>query len=141
MIFKTLGRIFGSDTIVNKGLEVIDELYYSSSEKAEDKAKAEKAKVTGKIDLLKAYAPFKVTQRFIAILYTTNFLLLFWMCIVLHFMGHDVSLLIDMANTFWLGEIMMAIIGFYFGGGFAEGFIDKRIQYKKVKEGNESTDR
>lgn len=116
-MFSILGKIFGSDTIITKGMELIDDLHTSTEEEIAAKAKA-------KTDLLNAYAPFKLAQRYIAFVFVVIFAF-----IMLNGVTGALYGWIDMANVeeakkfasdMWLGEIMLAIVGFYFGGGFAD---------------------
>lgn len=115
-----LASIFGSGDIIEKGIGLIDSFHTSDTELIEAKAKA-------KTDLLSAYAPFKVTQRYLAIMFAAVFLASFVAVLGMTLAGigkpQDV---IEVVNQFWIGEIMGAIIAFYFGGGFVEGAIKSR---------------
>ena len=120
----TIGKIFGADKVVSKGLELIDDLYTSDEEEAEIKKSLVEAKTKAKTDLLTAYAPFKLAQRYIAF----TFVLIFAFVMVNGILGslygwvdiEAVKQAKDFANEMWLGEIMIAIVSFYFGGGFIE---------------------
>jgi hypothetical protein len=116
-MFGILGKIFGSDKVIESGINLIDSLHTSTEEEIAAKAKA-------KTDLLNAYAPFKLAQRYLALMFTGMFLFIMANGVVGALYG-----VIDMANVeaakqfasqMWLGEIMLAIVGFYFGGGFAD---------------------
>lgn len=116
-MFEILGKIFGSGNVIQSGMELIDNLHTSTEEEIAAKAKA-------KADLLQAYAPFKLAQRYLALMFTVMFLFIMANGVVGALYG-----VIDMANVeeakkfaseMWLGEIMLAIVGFYFGGGFAD---------------------
>lgn len=119
-----LSTILGSSSIINKGLELIDEAFTSTEEETEAKVKVIEAKTEAKAQLLNAYAPFKVAQRYLALIFT----LLFAFIMVNGILGalyglidlNNVNQALKFANSMWLGEIMLAIIGFYFGGGFIE---------------------
>ena len=52
-----LKTIFGSGDVISKGLELIDDMHTSDVEMVEARTKA-------KTDLLAAYAPFKIAQRY-----------------------------------------------------------------------------
>ena len=54
-----LATILGSSGVVEKGMELIDKMHTSTEEEIAAKAKA-------KTDLLQAYAPFKIAQRYLA---------------------------------------------------------------------------
>ena len=112
-----LAKILGSGDVIKKGLSLIDDMHTSTEEEIAAKSKA-------KIDLLSAYAPFKVAQRWLALMFTAVFVFIMLNGVLGALYG-----LIDMenvneakafANEMWLGEIMLAIVGFYFGGGLFE---------------------
>lgn len=116
-MWNTLGKIFGTDKVVTKGLELIDDMWTTKEEEIQAKAKA-------KIDLLEAYAPFKIAQRYLAIMFTFMFLFIMANGVVGALYGWidmgNVEQAKKFASDMWLGEIMLAIVGFYFGGGFAD---------------------
>lgn len=121
-MFGWLGKLFGSDKVIEKGFDLIDSIHTSDVEEIE-------AKVKSKTDLLKAYAPFKLTQRVLAFAFTFVFLSCFIM--VLFGIGiDDTTNVIDVLNQFYIGEIMLTITVFYFGGGFLEGAIHARNEGK-----------
>lgn len=66
-MFGILGKIFGSDKVIESGINLIDSLHTSTEEEVAAKAKA-------KTDLLNAYAPFKLAQRYLALMFTAMFL-------------------------------------------------------------------
>lgn len=109
-----LGKIFGSGDVIKRGLDLIDDMHTSDEE-------AIKAKTQGKVDLLAAYAPFKIAQRYLAVMFSGTFLLCFVVSLGFTLAGvgnpTEVKALV---NEWWIGEIMLAIITFYFGGGFLE---------------------
>lgn len=109
-----LGKIFGSGDVIKQGFQLIDDMHTSDEE-------AIKAKTQGKVDLLGAYAPFKIAQRYLAVMFSATFLLCFvgsLVCVVAD-IGQPEQIK-ALVNEWWIGEIMLAIIGFYFGGGFLE---------------------
>ena len=89
-MFGTLSKILGSGDVIKKGLDLIDDMHTSTEEEIVAKTKS-------KVDLLSAYAPFKVAA--------VKFVL----------------------SDFYIGEIMLAIIFFYFGGGAIESFKPKKV--------------
>ncbi len=112
-----LGRILGSDAIIAKGMELIDDAFESDAEARESKAKT-------KIDLMNAYAPFKVAQRYLALMFGGTYLLTYFFI-----MTASVFDLIDrealtevraIMAEFSIDWIMLTVVGFYFGGGLAE---------------------
>ena len=123
------GRLFGTDTIVKKGMELLDDAFYTDAEKAEDKKEATKERTRAKVELLTAYAPFKLAQRYIAFAFTGVYIF-----IMLNGVLGSLYEVVDMqnveqakrfANEMYLGEIMLAIISFYFGGGLVSSFTNK----------------
>jgi len=126
-IFST---IFGSSKVIETGLKLIDDIHYSDSEEAEDKRKEATLKTNAKIELLKAYAPFKLTQRYLAFAFSGIFLFIMINGVLGSLYGfillENVNNARDFANEMWLGEIVIAIIGFYFSGGFVESFNRKK---------------
>jgi hypothetical protein len=116
-MWNVLGKIFGTGNVIEKGMDLIDSIHTSDEEEINAKAKA-------KSDLLGAYAPFKIAQRYLAVMFTIVFLFIMLNGILGALYGvvemEAVNKAKDFANDMWLGEIMLAIISFYFGGGFIE---------------------
>lgn len=118
-----LMKILGSGNVVEKGMELIDSMHTSTDEEVAAKSKA-------KTDLLAAYAPFKLAQRYLALMFTAMFLFIMANGVVGALYGviemENVEAAKDFASSMWLGEIMLAIVGFYFGGGLAESVRSKK---------------
>jgi len=116
-MFGIIGKLLGSGDVISKGLDLIDSMHTSEEEEILAKSKA-------KIDLLQAYAPFKLAQRYLAVMFSAVFLFIMLNGVVGALYGWidmaNVSEAKDFANEMWLGEIMLAIVGFYFGGGLVE---------------------
>lgn len=115
-----LSKIFGSGDVIAKGLDLIDSMHTSDEEQI-------KAKAQAKVDLLRSYAPFKLAQRYLAVMFTVTFLLSFVLVLAMTLSGkgntEDVKTIL---SEFYIGEIMISIVLFYFGGGAFEGVIEKR---------------
>ena len=128
-MFNILGNIFGTGEVVKKGLELIDEAWTSDEERVENQAKILEAKTNAKATLLNAYAPFKLAQRYLAIMFSSVFLFIMINGILGALYGwvnmEAVNEAKKFANEMWLGEIMVTIIGFYFGGGMIESYKKK----------------
>ena len=109
-----LKKILGSGDTVSKGMDLIDDLWETDAEKRESKTQA-------KIQLMNAYAPFKIAQRYIALMFTGVFLACFVICLGFVLTGHgnteDIIMVMDQFNIQWA---MMTILLFYFGGGMVE---------------------
>ena len=116
-------KILGSGNVVEKGMALIDNMHTSTEEEVAAKSKA-------KTDLLAAYAPFKLAQRYLALMFTAMFLFIMANGVVGALYGviemENVEAAKDFAASMWLGEIMLAIVGFYFGGGLAESVRNKK---------------
>ena len=108
-----LGTILGNSSVIEKGMELIDDAFESDEEKRESKTKA-------KIDLMKAYAPFKIAQRYLALMFGATYLFSFSLVLGMTLFGHDVQQVFNVLEEFKVGWIMMVIITFYFGGGLVE---------------------
>lgn len=106
-----LGKIFGAKSIVDAGIRSIDALVFTDEEKS-------KAKLT----LLKAYEPFKIAQRYLALIFAANFTIAFTLCLLLAALGRDIQPVVDVVVAFSLGQIMLAVVAFYFLGGVTNGF-------------------
>lgn len=114
-----LNTILGSSDVITKGLGLIDSLHTSDTELIEAKTKA-------KTDLLTSYAPFKVAQRYLALIFGFTFVGSYLMVLVLFFMGRDIAAIQEIISAFKIDWIMLTIVGFYFGGGAFEGLANKK---------------
>jgi hypothetical protein len=56
------GNLFGTKEVIDGGISLIDNAFYTDQEKA-----------NMKIKLLKAYEPFKIAQRYLAFMFTGAF--------------------------------------------------------------------
>ena len=112
------GNIFGAGDVIKEGFKLIDSIHTSDEEEIQANAKA-------KTDLLTAYAPFKIAQRYLAFMFTGNFIVGFWTAVYLWATDKDMAGFIDIMEAFNLGWIMTAIVLFYFGGGAFEGMAAK----------------
>ena len=112
-----LGKIFGSGEVIKQGMSLIDNMVVTTEEEVEEKSKA-------RVDLLAAYQPFKLAQRWLALMFAGMFLFIMANGVVGALYGvidmGNVAAAKEFAAEMWLGEIMLAIVGFYFGGGAVE---------------------
>jgi archaellum biogenesis protein FlaJ (TadC family) len=114
-----LSKIFGSGDVIEKGLDLIDSFHTSDEELI-------KANTDAKRELLTAYAPFKLAQRYLALLFSVTFIGSFLLVLGMSLSGKaDVDVVRQVLSEFYIGEIMLSIILFYFGGGAFEGIINK----------------
>lgn len=117
---KLIGRILGSDKVVEKGIEVIDKSFFTKEEK-----------VSGWRDLLKSYEPFKLSQRLVALLVTSVYLMTFIIAVIclitgiwiegLTTVGRDIATY----NHENLSLPFSLIVGFYFAGGTINSFMTR----------------
>lgn len=111
-----LSTIFGSGDVIAKGIDLIDDLHTSDVEMVEAKTKA-------KMDLMQAYAPFKIAQRYIAVMFGGTYISTYLLVIGMTFMGLDVTQVKDILKEFQIDWIMLTIVAFYFGGGLADSIL------------------
>jgi len=115
-----LATIFGSGKVIEKGMDLIDSFHTSKEEELAAKADA-------KVKLLNAYAPFKIAQRYLALIFSVTFLSSFLLVLGMTLAGKgNIEAVKVVLSEFYIGEIMLSIILFYFGGGFAEGALSAR---------------
>lgn len=106
-----LGKLFGSSDVIDAGISAIDAAVYTE----EEKAKMEVVKSKVKIDLLKAYEPFKIAQRLLALVFGIPYAIAWIATFTASFFIDVESQLKILSGT--MGEIVLAIIAFYFLGG------------------------
>lgn len=115
-----IGKILGSDKVVKAGLDLIDDMHTSSEEEIAAKSKA-------KIDLMNAYAPFKIAQRWLALMFGLTFIGSYFIVLTMTLSGQgDADAVTKVMEQFSINYAMLIILGFYFGGGAVEGFMEKR---------------
>ena len=130
------GRLFGSENVISKAADGIykgvDKAWYTDEEKAE-----------GFLNLLKAYEPFKLAQRLLALTvalpYVAVWLLCALMIVVSAFVDpaygkqiEEASRLLGELNNDTLGTPVALVLSFYFAGGALEGVVS-RFKEKKSK--------
>jgi hypothetical protein len=106
--------IFGGSSVIEKGLDLIDKKFPSDAQMIEAQTKA-------KTDLLASYAPFKVAQRYIAVIFAFTFVFSYLLVLVMHFYNGQIDGIIGILQAFKIDWIMLTIVAFYFGGGAFEG--------------------
>ena len=123
-MFGILGKILGSDKVIEKGLGLIDSMHTSSEEEIAAKAKA-------KTDLLQAYAPFRLAQRYLALMFGFTFLLTYVLVLAMTLSGQgDANAVTQVMEQFSINYAMLIILSFYFAGGAVEGTISKLKEKK-----------
>jgi len=121
-----VGKLLGSDKVIDKAAQGIDKVFFTNEEKAESW-----------LNVLKAYEPFKLAQRIIAFAVTGVYL---WFIIIAGFMlmlsywyapMRELSAELASIINNNLELPFALIIGFYFAGGMGEGLISKYKNQKK----------
>jgi hypothetical protein len=113
-------KLFGSTQVIDAGIKAGDAIFFTDQEKA-----------NWKIRLLKAYEPFKIAQRWLAIILSIPFVSLHtvsgvqilaagWMNSGLGKSAHEAALSVMEWNNETLGIPVAIVLGFYFSGGAIE---------------------
>ena len=111
-----LGKILGSGDVIQQGMKLIDDMHTSDEEAIAAKSKA-------KIDLMSAYAPFKIAQRYLALMFGVTFLSSYVLVLAMTISGQgDPDAVTKVMEQFSINYAMLIILGFYFGGGVVESF-------------------
>jgi hypothetical protein len=111
-----LGKILGSGDVIQQGMKLIDDMHTSDEEAIAAKSKA-------KIDLMGAYAPFKIAQRYLALMFGITFLGSYVLVLAMTISGQgDADAVTKVMEQFSINYAMLIILGFYFGGGVVESF-------------------
>lgn len=122
-----LMSLFTPDT-ANKAVDGIyngiDKAIYTEEEKAEMTQK----QIETKLKMLPLFEPYKLAQRYIAIISIVNIFFAFWFGSFLIFMEMDQKLdkFIQLSDVFNLGWVLLAIIGWYFTNGALNGIVGKK---------------
>jgi len=117
--YPTMESCFEAREVVMQ-MGLIDSMHTSSEEEIAAKAKA-------KTELLQAYAPFKIAQRWLALMFGTVFLGTYVLVLVMTLTGQgDPDAVTKVMDQFTINYAVLVILGFYFGAGAAEGFLEKK---------------
>ena len=118
-------KLFGTQAVVDAGIKAGDALFFTDEERSE-----------WRLRLLKAYEPFKIAQRWLALILTTPFvalhslagiqlLVMGWLPGALQKSVHESALVLMEHNNETLGLPVAIVLGFYFGGGMLESYNKK----------------
>ncbi|MBP3140836.1 hypothetical protein [Aliivibrio fischeri] len=106
---RLFSKIFGSDSAIKSGMDLIantgDALVFTDEEKSKQK-----------IELLKAYEPFKLIQRFIVMVFCLPYVGLHTAVIIGCIFGADWGAISTMINEAF-GYPVLAAVALYLGGG------------------------
>ena len=115
-----LGKILGSGDVIQQGMKLIDDMHTSDEEAIAAKSKA-------KIELMGAYAPFKVAQRYLALMFGATFLGSYMIVLSMTISGQgDPNAVTKVMEQFSINYAMLIILGFYFGGGVVDSIKAKK---------------
>ncbi len=109
-------KLFGSNKIIDAGIDGIDAMVFTDEEKS-----------NAKMQFLKLYEPYKLAQRYLALIYSIPYAI-GWLITFIASFFTDVALQIELlkGDAFYINIV---ILSFYFGGGAAEGIV-KQIKDK-----------
>lgn len=115
-----LGKILGSDSVIKQGIKLIDDMHTSTEEEIAAKTKQ-------RVEIMQAYAPFKIAQRFLALMFGFTFLASYIIVLTMTIAGTgDPDAVTQVMEQFSINWAMMIILGFYFGAGAVESFQNKK---------------
>jgi hypothetical protein len=119
-MFAVLAKILGSGDVIKQGLNLIDDMHTSTEEEVAAKSKA-------RIDLMAAYAPFKIAQRYLALMFGATFLASYVIVLTMTISGYgDPDAVTKVMEQFSINYAMLIILGFYFGGGVVDSIKAKK---------------
>ena len=119
-MFAVLAKILGSGDVIKQGLNLIDDMHTSTEEEVAAKSKA-------RIDLMNAYAPFKIAQRYLALMFGGTFLASYVLVLGMTISGQgDAEAVTQVMDQFSINYAMLIILGFYFGGGVVDSIKAKK---------------
>ena len=108
-----LGKLFGSDKVIGTAVDGIyngiDKLVYTPEERIDNFNKQ-----------LALYEPFKVAQRLLACCFGFPYALAWFITFVASFLKEDITAQVSLLSG-TMGQIVLAIIAFYFLGGAVSG--------------------
>lgn len=108
---ETIGKILGSNKVIDSGIKAIDSLVFTEQEKS-----------VHKTELLKHFEPFKLAQRYLALLFSFAFVFAFGVAISLSLFNLPYDGIVKIVETFNISWIVLSIVTFYFTGGTIESF-------------------
>jgi len=115
-----LNSILGGGDVIKKGLDLIDDMHTSTEEEI-------KAKSDARIALMNSYAPFKIAQRYLALMFGGTFLGSYLLVLGMTISGYgDPDAVTKVMEQFSINYAMLIILGFYFGGGVVDSFKAKK---------------
>ena len=114
-----LSKLFGTDSVINSGINGIDAMVFTDQEKS-----------TAKMEFLRLYEPYKIAQRwlmiFVTVPYVTLWLLtgMIYLADIFTIKYYDTDRIMAFLNGD-MGSAFVIIVAFYFGGGAVEGLLGR----------------
>jgi hypothetical protein len=112
-----LGKLFGSEKVIEAGVSGIDKMFYTKEEKSDSFARMQRL-----------YEPFKLAQRFLALIFSIPYALAVFITFIASFFMSVEPQMEILKGT--IGFIVLTIVGFYFGGGAINGFVETAMKEK-----------
>lgn len=106
-----IAKLFGTDNAVKKQLDDIEKYDIPEEEK-----------IKMRIEVFHYYTPFKIAQRYLALIITLLYVILFVIAAAYQYKGLDYQGIITISKAFEIGLVMLAVASFYLGGGAIESF-------------------
>tara|TARA_R100000773_G_scaffold43068_1_gene41034 strand:+ start:927 stop:1301 length:375 start_codon:yes stop_codon:yes gene_type:complete len=119
-MFAVLKTILGSKGVVESGMQLIDKMHVSKEEEIAIKSQS-------RVQLLQAYQPFKLCQRYLALMFSFTFLSSYVLVLGMTISGYgDAQAVTSVMDQFSINYAMLIILSFYFAGGAVEGFLNNK---------------
>lgn len=119
-MFGVLSKILGSGDVIQQGLKLIDDMHTSTEEEI-------KAKTEQRVALMQSYAPFKLAQRYLALMFGFTFLASYLLVLGMTITGRgNPDAVTKVMDQFTINYAMLVILGFYFGGGVIDSVKAKK---------------
>lgn len=116
------GKIFGTEKVVDAAVSAGDKLFHTAEEKADNYLR-----------VMKMYEAFKLAQRLIALTVLPPYVLAWFVTFLVSFSDKSTATQQALLEG-RMGDIVLAIIGFYFLGGATEGTVRGfNMLRKKIK--------
>ena len=115
-------KIFGSESVIDAAISAGDKMFHTDEEKADDYLR-----------VMQMYTAFKVAQRLIAMAVIPPYVLAWLITFLVSF--SDMVIKEQQALLEGrMGDLALAIVGFYFLGGAAEGSMRAINWFKSKKD-------
>ena len=111
--------LFGSDKIIDAGINGIDAMVFTDEEKS-----------SAKMKFLKLYEPYKIAQRWLALVVTIPYVSLWFIVGVIYIADIFMVKELDTSKVMVylngdMGSAFILILSFYFAGGAVEGIVGR----------------